>query len=820
MDELELKDFQNHLKQLNDVMTDRDTLRGLSSLAAVQRDLGKNTLTPTKIDEDSVYSTKSNRLGIVNGMKVSIEKSDGQAFDPLLNGIRRSTINVRLINSIKDLVQPLADEMRILHLENMAHDIQMHRENVLYYRSIVTAIHSLGRSNKQTFLESALLSYRAFIRNPFWTTLNLTLSTLSGVVKTAFSVSKGLLLGFRRRMTDTDRIVKAINEQTEFMRTGQIDRSMGFFTRLFRTGILGTAGAGIASVAGFGRGRAQERENIQSRGGQQNDIRSRVASWLFGGSIVQRGRESGQLGREDQNIKLLEEIRDIFFDWNGKGVDVNIKDSGRIYDGEFEIVNSMMANGESLINIASQGKAMQTFMEKSKEDTIEFREAQLVALEDIADATDDSHKVLKKIRGGQIFGMFQRAVNGLLSFGGTIGSALIGAVTGTVSTVIGLMGGTIISAVKKIFLGGIFSNGIKSALGITTMAGGLALPVAITAIGAWGAFVLTEKLNEWFGTTDEQIQSERNARLNPAAGLGQVSQHGNVGRQLAGGMITPGQAFGDLGNLSIASSAGLSAVAQREGYRSNAYQDQAGVWTIGYGTTQINGRPVQKGDTITEEQAMNLMKEDYSSRASRVMSLVKVPLNQNQLDALTSLSYNIGMGAFAKSTLLKKLNAGDYTGAAGEFSKWNKAGGRVNEGLINRRREEAQQFLSGDSSGVMSGSGLTSTAIDASLDLNQRIERSSHMQTRQQRHRRSMEDKINNISGEPVVPKAEAQRRNIDTSNVSSNQTQSQTQQSSDIDKSGTNAIVQKLSEILDALTSNEQLGGYDFGTSVNIYGR
>ncbi|MDN5642883.1 MAG: lysozyme [Acinetobacter sp.] len=141
------------------------------------------------------------------------------------------------------------------------------------------------------------------------------------------------------------------------------------------------------------------------------------------------------------------------------------------------------------------------------------------------------------------------------------------------------------------------------------------------------------------------------------------------------------------------SNLGINLVCGFEGLRLKAYDDGVGVWTIGYGTTVINGVKVKKGDTCTAEQAKSYMAQDLKKFESAVNTAVKVPLNQNQFDALVSLTYNIGIGAFKSSTLLKKLNAKDYKGAAEQFPRWNRGGGRVLNGLVKRRKIEMELFL-------------------------------------------------------------------------------------------------------------------------------
>jgi lysozyme len=140
---------------------------------------------------------------------------------------------------------------------------------------------------------------------------------------------------------------------------------------------------------------------------------------------------------------------------------------------------------------------------------------------------------------------------------------------------------------------------------------------------------------------------------------------------------------------------GVDIICGFEGKRLAAYDDGVGVWTIGFGTTVYpNGIKVKKGDTCTEAQAKAYMAHDLKKFESAVNNTVKVPLNQNQFDALVSLAYNIGTNAFSKSTLVKKLNANDIRGAADQFDVWVNAGGKRMQGLVNRRAREKALFIS------------------------------------------------------------------------------------------------------------------------------
>lgn len=144
----------------------------------------------------------------------------------------------------------------------------------------------------------------------------------------------------------------------------------------------------------------------------------------------------------------------------------------------------------------------------------------------------------------------------------------------------------------------------------------------------------------------------------------------------------------------LLSNLGIDLICDFEGKRLVAYDDGVGIWTIGFGTTVYpNGIRVKKGDTCTEAQAKVYMQNDLKKFEYVVNSAVNIPLNQNQYDALVSLTYNIGAAAFSKSTLVKKLNAGDIRGAADQFDVWVNAGGKRMQGLVNRRSKEKLLFL-------------------------------------------------------------------------------------------------------------------------------
>ncbi len=141
---------------------------------------------------------------------------------------------------------------------------------------------------------------------------------------------------------------------------------------------------------------------------------------------------------------------------------------------------------------------------------------------------------------------------------------------------------------------------------------------------------------------------------------------------------------------------GLAKLKQWEGLKTKAYKDAGGVWTIGYGHTATAGEPKPRaGMVITAAEAERILLKDLTQYEAAVESLVKVELNDNQFAALVSFVYNIPLAKFKKSTLLKKLNAGNYDAVPNELMKWTKAGGKKIQGLVNRRRAEGYLWMEG-----------------------------------------------------------------------------------------------------------------------------
>jgi lysozyme len=150
--------------------------------------------------------------------------------------------------------------------------------------------------------------------------------------------------------------------------------------------------------------------------------------------------------------------------------------------------------------------------------------------------------------------------------------------------------------------------------------------------------------------------------------------------------------LGSIVNSLVSSAQNL--IIRFEGFSDRAYKDTGGVWTIGYGHVIQSHEQYLMTKTITRQEADLLLIADMQNAINCVNSYVRVPLTNNQRDALISFTFNVGCEALKGSTLLKKLNAFDYSGAAAEFDRWVYDNGKVISGLVNRRSEEKRIFLS------------------------------------------------------------------------------------------------------------------------------
>jgi lysozyme len=146
---------------------------------------------------------------------------------------------------------------------------------------------------------------------------------------------------------------------------------------------------------------------------------------------------------------------------------------------------------------------------------------------------------------------------------------------------------------------------------------------------------------------------------------------------------------------------GLALIREWEGFRGRAYRDAVGAWTIGFGHTSLAGAPeVSPGLEISREQAEKILARDVETFAHGVASAVTVTLSGNEFSALVSFAYNVGLGNFRSSSVLKAVNAGDRAAVPRRVQLWVKAGGRTLPGLVKRRAAEAALFLKMDDEAV------------------------------------------------------------------------------------------------------------------------
>jgi len=143
---------------------------------------------------------------------------------------------------------------------------------------------------------------------------------------------------------------------------------------------------------------------------------------------------------------------------------------------------------------------------------------------------------------------------------------------------------------------------------------------------------------------------------------------------------------------------GLDLIKDFEGFSAEPYKCSAGVWTIGFGSIygKDGNRVTQDHKRITKEQATELMKRDIKATEYKICKLIKVPVTSNQFSSLCSFVYNIGSGAFQRSTARMKLNRSNYQACADELLKWKYANKKVIPGLLRRREAERELFLSED----------------------------------------------------------------------------------------------------------------------------
>lgn len=253
-------------------------------------------------DRISEYRRMESLQNMLSRMEfpVVVEGIDDRTAERFASVMTSHVQRVRLTGVLGDLIHPFMDRLRGLQDESSEMHMRNHYESSLYASKMLSALQRMEAAG-QAQERGIYLAIREFQMNPLLKTLNVSMRAIRGSLSLAF----GVAFGFKKRKSDTDRIVDAIKEQTEWMMEGQISQQQGIFTRLFRQGLIGfsarTFGALGAGALGIGRDRAQDTENRRSRG-EETNFGDAVSRFLFRNSITRRGRMNpfgGSIGFEE-----------------------------------------------------------------------------------------------------------------------------------------------------------------------------------------------------------------------------------------------------------------------------------------------------------------------------------------------------------------------------------------------------------------------------------------------------------------------------------------------------------------------------------------
>lgn len=253
-------------------------------------------------DRISEYRRMESLQNMLSRMEfpVVVEGIDDRTAERFASVMTSHVQRVRLTGVLGDLIHPFMDRLRGLQDESSEMHMRNHYESSLYASKMLSALQRMEAAG-QTQERGIYLAIREFQMNPLLKTLNVSMRAIRGSLSLAF----GVAFGFKKRKSDTDRIVDAIKEQTEWMMEGQISQQQGIFTRLFRQGLIGfsarTFGALGAGALGIGRDRAQDAENRRSRG-EETNFGDSVSRFLFRNTITRRGRMNpfgGSIGFEE-----------------------------------------------------------------------------------------------------------------------------------------------------------------------------------------------------------------------------------------------------------------------------------------------------------------------------------------------------------------------------------------------------------------------------------------------------------------------------------------------------------------------------------------
>lgn len=386
--------------------------------------------------------------------EANITEIDDSSFDSLVDRMRTSTFKVRVVGAFTDIVEPLYERMRLLNEEDEMHNSQRHHESSLYMDKLLTAIQSMESSNDGQN-RGIYLAYKEFMRHPVWNSLKFTMNALYESSKLTY----GVLFGFKKQQSDTDRIVEAIERQTEWHMTKSIGQQKGFFSRLMSQGILGMPIRGLANIAlnglNMGRNRAQDQENARARGDEvPSGFKTFFSDFFFKDVIDQQGR----LGTDTPTTLIAFDptFNSDYFDTMSDILDASYKkhNTVRAVNELYDLVYDINRGDHAM------SRDERHSISKRHAETINMMKDERTGVFQIARYTKGTEKEVRKHRlqalWSSIISIGTSLVTGIVGFGGRILGALL-----PLGGIIGRLGATIITGLgaKILSLANILSGG-------------------------------------------------------------------------------------------------------------------------------------------------------------------------------------------------------------------------------------------------------------------------------------------------------------------------------------------------------------------------
>lgn len=441
-------------------LTDDDYKKQLGLIGLQLMNLSKDKMTQVQQARRSNQSISG--IGKTGVLETAVVEIDDSAFDNLVDRIRSSTLKVRIVGAFNDIVDPLYERLRIIQAENEQHEFQRHHEDSLYSDKMLTAIMSLESKNSSQN-RGIYLATKEFMRHPMWNSLRFTLKALYETTKFTF----GLAFGFKKKKSDTDRIVDAIKEQTEWHMTKSINQQKGFFSRLIQQGIVGMPLRGLANIVtdslGVGRNTAQLNEDARARGESPSGIAATISDFLYSDVITRKGRLGNSSGESEPSPVHDNLLYEIIKQQMMENVHC-CENTGRTIGTQVQLSRDMMRLDEQQYNRDREYNSKRDVL------LIDMMRDQVTGVYEVAKHTKDTQKEVKKHRM-QAFWM------GMLNFGSNILKGVIG-IGGRLLSVIssllplkglagllGKLGTTIVSGVMRIVpaLGALIGGGVGMA---------------------------------------------------------------------------------------------------------------------------------------------------------------------------------------------------------------------------------------------------------------------------------------------------------------------------------------------------------------------